>query len=288
MTKHKNRIKISLFVGGLFTSFLVANPNSSELDALAEKVAEITQTEREHFQEPLERPSPKPLEEKHLQNHTAPLSIETPQKTPRQQKSLSAVSKKVHEVLQALGQLAEEEGTDSACRFCSAILKDVTVNNVEVVKMGQDWIALRIKKGDTLSAFAERYYGDEDAYKRLLNINRDTIRESDHIYIGETLTIPRMEPLELKQKRENISCKFCQALLKDNALKNIDILTVEKDWIEVKIKHGETLSNLALKYYGDPSLYSIIYNANRDKISRDDMIYVGDILRIPKRENPTQ
>lgn len=50
-------------------------------------------------------------------------------------------------------------------------------------------------------------------------------------------------------------------------------------WHEV-VK-GDTLSKIAAKYYGDPSLYPKIFEANRDRIKNPDLIQVGWKLRIP-------
>ncbi len=44
---------------------------------------------------------------------------------------------------------------------------------------------------------------------------------------------------------------------------------------------GDTLSKIAEKYYGDPSLYPKIFEANRDILKNPDLIRVGQKLRIP-------
>jgi len=50
-------------------------------------------------------------------------------------------------------------------------------------------------------------------------------------------------------------------------------------WHEV-VK-GDTLSKIAEKYYGDPSLYTQIFEANTDVLSNPDVIRIGQKLRIP-------
>lgn len=47
------------------------------------------------------------------------------------------------------------------------------------------------------------------------------------------------------------------------------------------VKSGDCLWNIAKKYYGNGSLYTKIYNANRDKISNPNLIYTGQVLTIP-------
>ncbi len=50
-------------------------------------------------------------------------------------------------------------------------------------------------------------------------------------------------------------------------------------WHEV-VK-GDTLSKIALKYYGDASLYPQIFEANKDILTDPDKIMIGQKLRIP-------
>jgi nucleoid-associated protein YgaU len=44
---------------------------------------------------------------------------------------------------------------------------------------------------------------------------------------------------------------------------------------------GDTLSKIAQKYYGDASLYTQIFQANRDVLSDPNKISPGQKLRIP-------
>lgn len=44
---------------------------------------------------------------------------------------------------------------------------------------------------------------------------------------------------------------------------------------------GDCLWNIAKRFYGNGSKYTIIYNANRDKIKNANLIYAGQVLTIP-------
>ncbi len=44
---------------------------------------------------------------------------------------------------------------------------------------------------------------------------------------------------------------------------------------------GDTLSKIAQKYYGDPSLYDQIFQANRDVLKDPNKIFPGQKLKIP-------
>jgi nucleoid-associated protein YgaU len=50
-------------------------------------------------------------------------------------------------------------------------------------------------------------------------------------------------------------------------------------WHEVK--KGESLWKIAQHYYGDGSLYTKIFEANRDTLKDPNLIKVGQKLRIP-------
>ena len=47
------------------------------------------------------------------------------------------------------------------------------------------------------------------------------------------------------------------------------------------VQAGDTLSKIAEKYYGDASLYTKIFQANRDVLSDPNKIRPGQKLRIP-------
>jgi LysM repeat protein len=47
------------------------------------------------------------------------------------------------------------------------------------------------------------------------------------------------------------------------------------------VKKNESLSKIAEHYYGDMMKYKQIFNANRDQLSNENVIEVGQVLRIP-------
>ncbi len=48
-----------------------------------------------------------------------------------------------------------------------------------------------IEKGDSLSAVAKRFYGDANAYPRIVEANREVIKDADLIFPGQKIRIPK-------------------------------------------------------------------------------------------------
>lgn len=47
-----------------------------------------------------------------------------------------------------------------------------------------------IQKGDTLSAIAQRHYGNASSWRKIYDANRSVIDDPDKIYPGQKITIP--------------------------------------------------------------------------------------------------
>jgi nucleoid-associated protein YgaU len=48
------------------------------------------------------------------------------------------------------------------------------------------------------------------------------------------------------------------------------------------VERGDSLSKIAKRYYGNAMKYPVIFDANREVIKDPDLIYPGQVLRIPK------
>jgi nucleoid-associated protein YgaU len=49
------------------------------------------------------------------------------------------------------------------------------------------------------------------------------------------------------------------------------------------IVSGDNLSKIAKRYYGNANKYPVIFEANREVIKNPDLIYPGQVIRIPKQ-----
>jgi nucleoid-associated protein YgaU len=59
-------------------------------------------------------------------------------------------------------------------------------------------------------------------------------------------------------------------------------LTSQDEHETYTVVAGDSLSRIAKRRYGKGSMWKLIYEANRDKIENPDLIYPGQVLRIPK------
>lgn len=50
------------------------------------------------------------------------------------------------------------------------------------------------------------------------------------------------------------------------------------------VQKGDTLGKIAKQYYGNPTQYNIIFEANKDVLKNPDLIYPGQELKIPNKE----
>jgi nucleoid-associated protein YgaU len=77
------------------------------------------------------------------------------------------------------------------------------------------------------------------------------------------------------------------------AIGNIDGIATVEDHIKVnapdpepeskfyEVKSGDTLGKIAKEYYGNASKYPVIFEANKPMLTNPDLIYPGQMLRIP-------
>lgn len=76
---------------------------------------------------------------------------------------------------------------------------------------------------------------------------------------------------------------------------NIQGIATVEDLIEVEepepeavfhtVERGDSLSKIAKEVYGDPMKYPLIFEANKPMLKSVDLIYPGQVLRIPPLES---
>jgi nucleoid-associated protein YgaU len=150
--------------------------------------------------------------------------------------------------------------------------------------------------GDTLRSIAQRFYGDENQWRRIFNANRDQIFNPDQISAGWVLTIPGFRPYAVKagDTLRSIAQGFYGAenqwprIFNANRDQIDDPDVISVGWILriptdelYTVVAGDTLRSIAKQFYGDENQWQRIFDENRDQISDPDVISVGQVLIIP-------
>ena len=55
-----------------------------------------------------------------------------------------------------------------------------------------------------------------------------------------------------------------------------------RGFAQYTVVSGDTLSGIAQRFYGDGALFPRIFEANRDQISNPNLVFPGQVLRIPQ------
>ena len=62
----------------------------------------------------------------------------------------------------------------------------------------------------------------------------------------------------------------------------ISVTNPEPESVFYEVKKGDTLSKIAKAHYGDMMKYNVIFEANKPMLTNPDLIYPGQMLRIPQ------
>lgn len=113
-----------------------------------------------------------------------------------------------------------------------------------------------VKAGDTLGTIALNYYGSYKDATKIYQANLEVFKKSNnHLNAGMVLTLPA-EGLLAPLSSDNVKQVYT-------------------------VKAGDTLGTIAEKMYGNPSLYTKIFEANRERLDSPNRIYEGQWLVIP-------
>ncbi len=64
----------------------------------------------------------------------------------------------------------------------------------------------------------------------------------------------------------------------------MDVIKPEPEAQFYTVKKGDTLSKIAKEFYGNAMKYPVIFEANKPMLKDPDLIYPGQVLRIPPAE----
>lgn len=85
-----------------------------------------------------------------------------------------------------MNELLNESAMQNQTSYEHAISKELEETNEESIK-GR---IVLVKKGDTLSSLAKKYYGDSMAFHEIIANNKNISEESPTLYVGQKIHIP--------------------------------------------------------------------------------------------------
>ena len=62
---------------------------------------------------------------------------------------------------------------------------------------------------------------------------------------------------------------------------NITVVIPEPEAVFYEVKSGDSLSKISKMHYGDAMKYNVIFEANKPMLKDPNLIYPGQVLRIP-------
>ena len=98
-------------------------------------------------------------------------------------------------------------------------------------------------------------------------------------YDGGTATVYGVSDTQATKEKIVLCCGNVQGVAAVNDKMSVDQSAEEAKYYTV-VK-GDTLSKISKQYYGDPNKYPVIFEANKPMLKSPDLIYPGQMLRIP-------
>jgi nucleoid-associated protein YgaU len=128
----------------------------------------------------------------------------------------------------------------------------------------------KVQSNDNLFKIARKHYGDGQKWIKIFEANRDSMPDSNSLYVGQELLIP---DITVENDAYEAVLAPVSGKLDNKRTFNVDTHTVEA---------GDTLYRIAEKYYDDPSMWIKILEANEDTIEDEGSLIKGQALIIPK------
>jgi len=94
--------------------------------------------------------------------------------------------------LERLVDEIEQEKSKKKRQTIKAIINDIATKKINLIDETDEYFIIEVKKGDTLSILAKRYYGDGSKFRLIYEANKDKIGSKFEIYPGTKLKIPKI------------------------------------------------------------------------------------------------
>ncbi len=133
-----------------------------------------------------------------------------------------------------------------------------------------DNVYYKVQSNDNLFKIAKKHYGDGQEWNKIFEANRDSMPDSNSLFVGQELLIP---DITAEVKTNEVVLRPVSGRRDYESSSDVDTHTVQA---------GDTLYHIAEKYYDDPSEWTTILEANEDTIEDEGSLIRGQVLIIPK------
>jgi nucleoid-associated protein YgaU len=146
---------------------------------------------------------------------------------------------------------------------------------------GQAQTAMAAAQADPASADKKKAANDAAADAILAYIDSQGLKATGLTvtYDGSAATVYGIADSQAIREKIILCCGNVQGVASVN-----DQMTVVQSEPEAQyytVVKGDNLSKISKQYYGDPNKYAKIFEANKPMLKSPDLIYPGQVLRIP-------
>jgi nucleoid-associated protein YgaU len=124
-----------------------------------------------------------------------------------------------------------------------------------------------VEPGDSLYTIAEKVYGNSSLWRYILEANKERMPDENRLRVGQILVIPKVEKRETPEK---------PVIAKEPA-----ISPEFAGKCTYTVESGDNLSIISEKFYGSPTKWTYIYEANKDRMKNEHALKIGQVLLIP-------
>lgn len=123
-----------------------------------------------------------------------------------------------------------------------------------------------VRDGDDLTGIATRIYGNPAAADVIWSVNRDRLTDPSLLPIGMELRIPPAWSVPTARSSAAAGAPLIEPVRRPGS---------------VRVGPGETLETLAQRFYGDRTMATRLWEANRDRLRSPALVTAGMELRLP-------
>lgn len=128
-----------------------------------------------------------------------------------------------------------------------------------------------VRSGDTLSNIAARELGSISLADNIFLLNRDVIEDPDHLMVGVKIRLPVRDGYVPQEPGSSSAASGRKPTYGTGRSHTI--------------VRGDTLSSIALQYYGSSAAWRFLYEANKTIVPNPNQLTVGTELSIPPYED---